>query len=162
MRRLILAAALVGCLNLPPQTFSAGKVWTFPLVDPLRDAKLLTAMMVDGRGPFLVVLDPETAQTTVDRDIVSDSWGEKVKPTVELSNVVLGDLTVATLTAAVADREGKLDDQGRRIFGVVGRDVLTESLAFGFDRDRGIAWLSRVSEIDVGAAAPLPFRVDHD
>ncbi len=160
--RSLLAALLVGCFNLPPDSFSAGKVWTFPLVDPLRDSKLMTTMMVDGRGPFLVALDPEAKQTTVDREVVSDNWGEKVKSPADLSNVVIGDLTVATLQVLVDDRDGKLDAEGRRVFGVIGRDVLTGALAFGFDRDRGIAWLSRTGEVESSHATPLHFRVDHD
>jgi hypothetical protein len=156
--RVAVVAVLVGCAYATPQTFSAGRQWTFPLVDPLRDSKLVTTMLVDGRGPFLVVLDPEARQTLVDREVVTDNWGERVKAPVDLNNIVLGELTVATLSVGVNDRDGKFDIEGRRIAGVIGRDVLADSLGFGFDRDRGVAWLAR--EVAPGNGTPLHFRDD--
>jgi hypothetical protein len=38
-------------------------------------------------------------------------------------------------------RRGTFDREGRRIMGLLGRDVLADSLVFGFDRDHGIAEL---------------------
>jgi hypothetical protein len=164
MRRLAHPAALalfgcvlasLTCVYAPPVSFSQGTQWTFPLVDPLRGGKLVTPLMVDGRGPFLVALDPAAKQTIVDREVVSDNWGEKVKPQVELANLVLGDLTISSLTVAVSTVDGKLDTDKRRIFGVIGADVLTDELVFGVDRGRGIAWLSRVDAMQVVGATPI-------
>jgi hypothetical protein len=165
MRPRLPALALLGCVvagltcvYAPPVSFSQGKRWTFPLVDPLRGGKLLTPVMVDGRGPFLVALDPAAKQTTVDREVVSDNWGEKLKPQVELANVVLGDLTINPLEVAVSTVDGKLDTDNRRIFGVIGADVLTDELVFGFDRGSGIAWLSRFDALDNVRATRIDMR----
>jgi hypothetical protein len=46
---------------------------------------------------------------------------------------------------------GFYDTEGRHLSGVIGRDVLADSLVFGFDRDQGIATLSTVK-----AFAPPP------
>jgi hypothetical protein len=52
------------------------------------------------------------------------------------------------------------DVAGRRIHGVLGRDVLADSLAFGFDRDRGLGHLvvQQSFRAPPGAAA-LPYAV---
>nr|HEX4315704.1 hypothetical protein [Kofleriaceae bacterium] len=160
--RPLVLALLAGCIYVPPASFSSGSRWTFPLVDPLRDSKLIVPVTVDGRGPYLFALDPDAKQTTVDRDVITDNWGEPLKPTVDLANLVIGDLTVSELLGvAVADKNGKLDSDGRHIAGVIGRDVITDQLAFGFDRERGIAWLQRFDEFKPGAALPLKYDSQH-
>src|SRR5258706_1732121 len=48
--------------------------------------------------------------------------------------------TVRTTVLVVGDHA--YDSDGRRIHGVLGRDVIAESLVFGFDRDLGVITLS--------------------
>src|SRR5262249_39160739 len=48
---------------------------------------------------------------------------------------------VLSLTTVEVSRTHAFDTDRRRIYGVIGRDVIADSLVFGFDRDRGIAWL---------------------
>lgn len=161
MRRLAIMV-MAGCVYAPPQSFSSGTRWTFPLVDPLRDGKLLVPVTVDGRGPYLFAIDPEAAQTALDREVVTDNWGQPLDPKITVANVVIGTLTISELDGVVVDdKNGKFDGDGRRVFGVIGRDVLTDQLAFGFDRERGIAWLQRFDDFHAGSALPLRYEDAH-
>ncbi len=148
------ASLLGACAIGSPPGFSEGSTWTFPLVDPLADGKLLTPVWVDGKGPFLFAIDPETRVSVVDGEVFARA-GIPLKPAarvrdqndtthptfgISLPNVKIGDLQISLLYAVTWGRN-MFDADGRRIYGVIGRDVIADSLVFGFDRERGIAWL---------------------
>jgi hypothetical protein len=139
----------------PPQGFSTGDRWTFPLVDPLEDDVLVTPVTIDGYGPYLFALDPDAPISAVDTQVVSDAQlrtgkgprqideagAQQDRVYAELIGVKLGTLTIARRPAMVVPI-GLYDTNGRHIAGVIGRDVLDESLVFGFNRDQGIAMLA--------------------
>ncbi len=145
---------LGACAIGSPPGFSDGSTWTLPLVDPLADGRLLTPVWVDGKGPFLFVIDPETRVSVVDGEVFARA-GIPLKPAARvqdqtdtthptfgmtLPNVRIGDLHISLLYAVTWGRN-MFDADGRRIYGVLGRDVIADSLVFGVDRERGIAWL---------------------
>jgi hypothetical protein len=114
--------------------------------------------MVRGHGPYLFAIDPDANISAVDKQIVEDfdlrtSAGPKIIDEAEIGQTRLYaellDLRVATL--AVARRDvllfpvGYYDTEGRHISGILGRDVIADSLVFGFDRDQGIATLATTS-----------------
>jgi hypothetical protein len=148
------ALSLTACAFGAPPGFSSGDTWTFPLVEPLQGGRLLTPVYVEGRGPYLFAIDPDAPQTTVDPDVVRNTdfrlWmgprrtdeQDTTHPTfyTRLTNLKVGDLTISLLGVAEADAHA-FDTDGRRIYGILGRDVIADSLVFGFDRDRGVAWL---------------------
>src|SRR5262249_36639729 len=145
MRLVALAVLAIGCVRAAPATFSAGDRWTFTLVDPLDDGRLLVPVVVGG-GLHVFALDPEAPRTIVDRQVVPTDASPACDPTstgsmldsresacpqtrrgavpddsdVELAKLGLGDLTVERLRVHVVAPH-TLDTRERRIAGIIGR-----------------------------------------
>jgi TonB family protein len=150
---LILGSCTVGA----PRGFSAGDHWTFPLVGPLEDGLLITPVRVHGHGPYLFAIDPDASVTAIE-DAVAQEAGlrsgigpKRIDETNTGQNRFYAeviDLEIAGLAIERRDAmvfpAGFYDAEGRHISGIIGRDVLADSLVFGFDRDHGIATLSTV------------------
>lgn len=149
-------AGLVGCGGAgAPSGFSKGDHWTFPLVGPLEDGVLLAPATVKGKGPYLFAIDPDAGISAIDQQIVADaglitsrgptmldeSGAEQMRAYAELLDLQLGTLAVDRRTVMLVP-SGFYDTDVRRVNGVIGRDVLVDTLVFGFDRDQGIAMLS--------------------
>ncbi len=158
---LVVALALgASCVVGAPPGFSPGSQWTFPLVDPLSNGLLVTAVTIKGHGPYLFVIDPEVTTSIIDERVVLDAGlrtdrgystrlrGDDgvLRPrfNAELRDVRIGSLSVEVRRAYVVPHE-TLAGLGRDIRGVLGRKFIEDSLVFGFDRDRGIAWLQTVA-----------------
>jgi len=150
----LLGASLVGCAQGAPPGFSHGSQWSFPLVDPLADGKLVTSVYLDGRGPYLFAIDPDAPISTVDREALPPAFpyryrtrmldeSDTSRPVSDATvrEIKLGELTISQRQFIVS-LDHTFDADGRRIYGILGRDVIEDSLVFGFDRDRGIGWLS--------------------
>jgi hypothetical protein len=149
-----LALPLTACAFGAPPGFSKGDTWTLPLVEPEQGSRLLTQVTIEGRGPYVFAIDPDTPITTVDADVLRDTdfriWQgprsldeqDTTHPTfyTRVTHLKTGDLTISLLLVARAEPHA-FDGDGQRVYGVLGRDVFADSLVFGFDRDRGIAWL---------------------
>ncbi|HEX4449533.1 MAG TPA: aspartyl protease family protein [Kofleriaceae bacterium] len=167
---LAIAIAGVGtsCAIGAPPGFSDGTRWTFPLIDPLDDGLLVTPVYVKGQGPFLFAIDPDAnvtvidervaiaAHLMIDRGYSTRLWGEdgerRIRFNAELRDLQVGNLYVETRRAVVVPHE-TLSASGRPIMGVLGRNVIADSLVFGFDRDRGVAWLQVASTFTPPAGA---------
>ncbi len=150
------AVAASSCVIGAPPGFSSGSRWTFPLVAPLDNGLLVTPVWIKGKGPYLFAIDPEANVSIIDERIVIDAGlvidkgfstrlrgddGERrVRFNAEVRDIQLGNLTIESRRAIVVPHE-TLVAAGRDIRGVLGRNVLADSLVFGFDRDRGIGWL---------------------
>lgn len=149
-------ALAAGCAFGAPPGFSPGNQWTMPLVEPLADGRLVVPVTVHGHGPFLFVLDRDQERTVVDPEVVT-ACGVRAAAVsrlidyndrghaafvAELTDFEVGTLTLSLAHVAVTAKPNLFDSDGRRIFGVLGRDIIADSLVFGFDRDKGIAWLS--------------------
>jgi hypothetical protein len=152
--RAALLVLATGCALGAPPGFSSGDTWTFPLVDPLADGRLLVPVMVHGQGPYLFIVDRDSP-TIVDPQVVAEA-GVRMRGQIriadhsdtthvafaaELTDVKVGDLAISLVHVVVLPHPNRFDTDGRRIHGILGREVLADSLVFGFDRDRGIAWL---------------------
>jgi hypothetical protein len=137
----MLLALLAGCVVGAPPGFSPGEAWTFPLVDPLAHVPLITPVMIHGKGPFLFILDPD-AETGIDVGVIPHiptvGNGPMYAP---LTDVQIGSLHVDSLPF-IPRTSHAFNTDGRWIAGVIGKEVITSGLVFGFDRDRGIAWLA--------------------
>jgi len=154
MRKIVIVAMLSACATGAPPHFSGGNTWTFPLVDPLADGKLVTPVFIEGKGPYLFAIDPDAPLTVADSELIVGNdfrahpgvraidEHDTTHPTfyLQLTSLRVGDLTVHLDTVRVSSTHA-FDTERRRIFGVLGRDVIADSLVFGFDRERGIAWL---------------------
>ena len=170
------ALSLTACAFGAPPGFSQGDTWTFPLVEPQNGGRLLTPVTIEGKGPYLFAIDPDAPQTTVDPDVLVNTefrvWQgprrldeqDTTHPTfyTRITHLQAGDLTVSLLLVAEAEAHA-FDSDGRRIYGILGRDVIADSLVFGFDRDKGIAWLQTQEAFHppVGAQT-VEFRKVHD
>ncbi|HET9991695.1 MAG TPA: retropepsin-like aspartic protease [Kofleriaceae bacterium] len=173
----MLAVSAVGCTGLAaPSGFSAGDSWTAPMVGPLEDGLLLVPVFINGKGPYLFAIDTDASVSVVSHHVVGDAKldiveGPKLddetdhqreRSYAEVLGFELGTLTVERVTAeVVADHVFDLD--GRTIDGLIGRDVIMDSLAFEFDRDRGTITLMTAKAYPRAAAAftapPLAFKV---
>jgi TonB family protein len=148
---------VAGCTVGAPPGFSTGDRWTFPLVGPLEDGLLVTPVSVRGHGPYLFAFDPDASITAIDKQVVDDaelrtSAGPHIVDETDTGQIrflaELLDLRVANLTIDRRDvmvfPVGLYDTEDRHLSGILSRDVLADSLVFGFDRDQGIASLSTI------------------
>ena len=150
----VLGVVCLGCAIGAPPGFSAGDLWTFPLVDPLDDGKLLTPLYIEGKGPFLCAIDPDAPTSVIDSELIA-RFGFVARPGPRFvdehdtshptfyataTNLRIGDLSLSQRNVVVG-ANGSFNSKRRRIYGVIGRDIIVDSLVFGFDRERGIAWL---------------------
>ena len=177
-----LAALVVGagagagaCTSGAPPGFSGGEgnLWSFPLVGPLEDGLLLTPVTLNAHGPYLFLIDPDAPISIVDAELVKlaglrpvpgperldETDTQRPRAYAELLGLEVGTLIVERREVMVVPRHA-YDVAGRRIHGVLGRDVLADSLAFGFDRDRGLGHLvsQQAFRAPAGAVA-LPYAV---
>ncbi|HEX3764218.1 MAG TPA: aspartyl protease family protein [Kofleriaceae bacterium] len=154
-----MAAALGGCAGSgAPAGFSKGDHWTFPLVGPLEDGVLIAPATVHGKGPYLFVIDPDANVSSIDQLVATEAQltrsqgptfldeagAEQMRQFAELIDLQLGTLAVERRTVMLVPPDF-YNTEGRRVNGVIGRDVLGDALVFGFDRDQGIAMLSTVA-----------------
>ncbi len=151
-----LAAASGSCAVGAPPGFSDGDLWTFPLVAPLEDDLLLVPVYVQDRPePLLFMIDPDSRQSSIDNALQSElkpysvqapeevtEKDEKVPIFVaEIMKIKVGDLEVRNLKMRVHNA-GTFYSGGRVVRGILGRDVIADSLIFAADRDRGVAYLA--------------------
>jgi hypothetical protein len=146
---------LAGCGGAAPSGFSKGDHWTLPLVGPLEDGVLLTPVTIRGKGPYLFWIDPDANISAIDQQIVEeaglltgngparfDETGtEQKRGYAELVELKVGDLAIDRRQVMLV-QSNFYNVEGRRVNGVLGRDVLAGSLVFGLDRDQGIATLA--------------------
>ncbi len=151
-----LAAALAtACASGAPAWFSSGDAWVLPLVGPLEQGVLITPVTIGGRGPYLFLIDPDAPATSIDASVAAElglyvARGRRAlderdtsHPTqaVEIPALTVGNLTVRN-QAVLVHRDRTFATDGRDVRGVLGRNVIADSLIFGFDRDAGIAFLA--------------------
>jgi len=163
----ILAA---GCTTGVPGGFSKGDHWTFPLVGPLEDGLLMTPVSVRGHGPYLFAIDPDANLTVIDQQVVDEAGltmgrgpsridetaSEQMRGYAELLDLKVGDLAISRRQVMLVPT-GFYNTDGRRLNGVLGRDILADSLVFGFDRDQGIATLA-MSKVFVAAPDAIAIK----
>lgn len=175
--RPILAAAvsalLCACAGGAPPGFSAGDTWVFPLVGPLEGSFLVTPVTVGGKGPYLFLIDPDASASSIDERLAKElglytALGPRLidesdtsRPTkvAELPALTVGTLTVKNRVVTL-HRDGAYAVDGRDVRGVLGRDVIADSLVFGFDRDAGMAFLA-TRETFTPPAQALRIGYDH-
>ena len=157
---MVLAAlAVSACTSGAPPGFSGGQGdrWTFPLVGPVEDDVLLAPVSIAGRGPFLFAIDPDANVSIIDEAVVrkldlrigkgparlDETDTQQTRFYAEILQLELGSLVV-TQQQMMVSGTSSFDMNGRRIMGVIGRDILADSLVFGFDREHGLGYLTTV------------------
>lgn len=153
------AAALASgsCVVGAPPGFSKGDAWKFPLVGSLENSALVTPVWVNDKGPYLFLIDPDSPGSSLDEGIVAevkpytkmdanryDDEQDTTHPMrlAEISKIRIGaELTVEHHDFWVVPQD-VFNVDGRKIRGVIGHDMISDSMAFGFDRDAGFAYLA--------------------
>jgi hypothetical protein len=166
----VAAAPLLGsCAIGAPPGFSEGDRWVIPLIGPLEDGLLLVPALVNDKGPYVFAIDPDAHVSIIDRQVVDEAkprTGEGPKMLdetdtqqnrfyAEILSWQIGTLTVQGPKPAQIVNKGTFDADGRRIHGLIGRDIIADSLAFGFDRDAGVVTLSTQKGFAAPAGATL-------
>lgn len=150
------AALLSGCAAGAPPGFSEGDSWTIPLIGPLEDGLLLVPALINGKGPYVFAIDTDAHVSIVDQELVKETGaraGEgprlldesdtgRPRFYAEILEMQLGTLVVKGPKPAQMVAAGTFDAGGRRIHGVLGRDIIADSLVFTFDRDAGAVTLA--------------------
>ncbi|MBA3464202.1 MAG: hypothetical protein H0T46_29880 [Deltaproteobacteria bacterium] len=163
------------CTSGPPPGFvgGTGEQWSIPLVGSLEHSLLLVPVTIDSKGPYLFAIDPDANITAVDEQIVKEGKfrtfqgphlldetdTQQIRFYAELSGIEMGSLIIERRNVMIVKRH-TYDRQGRRIMGILGRDVLADSLVFGFDRDQALVHLLTVKAFKppVGAIR-IPFQL---
>lgn len=165
-RLALLLLALGACAVGAPPGFSDGNSWTIPLIGPYEDGLLLVPALVNTKGPYLFAIDPDAHVSIVDEDVVADTKArigegprlldesdtQRNKFYAEILAWELGSLTVKQKPAQIVPK-GTFDQMGRRIHGVIGRDIIADSIVFSFDREHGVVTLSTQKAFSAPAGA---------
>lgn len=150
------ALVAAGCAVGKPVGFGKGESWSIPVVGALDDAHFVTAVMIQGRGPYLFVINPRS-KSLIHRDLAKelnlyvyrtddgltdshDHVYQEITDHAEILQLSVGDLTVDKRTFMVRDALATF--RGQPILGTLGGDVFAESLVWTFDRDRQMVYLS--------------------
>jgi hypothetical protein len=151
-----LGAALGGCSRAgggPPPGFGPGAQWAIPILGALGDSTPLTAVTIDGKGPYLFAVDVN-APSAVDPRLARElglgpppaAQGEQATPAaaaatprVTIPRITLGNLTVAPARFEV--RDVRATHHGRPVQGSIGREILHPTLLWTLDRDRQSLYL---------------------
>ncbi len=151
---LLLSVGLSGCVVGAPPGFSDGDLWSVPLVAPLENDLLLVPVSLNGEGPFLFMVDPDSPESSVEAslqaslDLYARRSGQRQTEDDHLTHIIIaevkkmsiGDLNIRNMRVRVHD-DGTYWSGDRRVRGVLGRDVIADSLAFKFDRDQGMMYI---------------------
>ncbi len=157
---LVLCLSLSGCVVGAPPGFSDGDLWSVPLVAPLENDLLLVPVSLNGEGPFLFMVDPDSPESSVEAslqaslDLYARRSGQRLTEDDHLTQIIIaevkkmsiGDLSIRNMRVRVHD-DGTYWSGDRRVRGILGRDVIADSLAFKFDRDQGMMYIGTQGHI---------------
>jgi hypothetical protein len=131
---------LVSCVSRPLH-IASGQSWTLPLVAPLENGELVVAATIEGKGPFLFIIDP-TGFSYLDGRVGEvleltsrGPVGRRIPPVYEVNDWRSGDLHMTSLDLVRTPAMRTL--AGRPIAGVIGREFLSNFLVYDVDRDAG-------------------------
>jgi hypothetical protein len=175
-KRPLLAALVLlstsACVVGAPPGFSSGDLWTVPLVAPLENDLLLVPVSINDEGPFLFMVDPDSPTSSIESSLqagmklfASRSVTQAQTEDDHLVSLVFAEvrkLTVGTLS--IRNMKLRVHDDatfwsgGRRVRGILGRDVISDSLIYSFDRDRGKMYIATQGNLKLPEGSmPLSF-----
>ncbi len=155
------------CVVGAPPGFSSGDLWTVPLVAPLENGQFLVPVSIQGEGPYLFLVDPDAPESSIN---VSIANGLKLRPSrgttamrgdrpteedhiVRVGSVQVRKMTIGTLSVRRMEIRIHRDNSywvgGRRVDGVLGRDIISDSLIYHFDRDQGMLYIATQGNLKV-------------
>lgn len=160
------------CVVGAPPGFSSGDLWTVPLVAPLENDLLLVPVSINGEGPFLFMVDPDSPTSSIESSLQSGMKLYATRAATQAQNeddhlvrVVLAEVRKMTIgTLSIRNMKVRVHDDatfwsgGRRVRGILGRDVISDSLIYSFDRDRGKMYIATQGNLKTPEGAlPLSF-----
>jgi hypothetical protein len=148
-----------------------GDRWSFPLVGPLENGLLVTPVTVGQYGPYLFAIDPDASISVVDGELVKETQlrtfngphrldeadTQQARIYAEIVGLELGSLIIERLDVIIV-KTSTYDFAGRRIHGLIGKDVLADSLVFGFDREQGLGHLVTKGSFKPPAGIVVPYQ----
>jgi hypothetical protein len=161
------ALALLGaCAMGTPPGFSDGDSWSAPLVGPLENSAILVPVRINGAGPYLFMVDPDSPVSSVDAAIMSEldlynrlgGYAPSEADVMvnmrgaEVRTISVGNLTVSNRRVRVHD-VGAFMVNGRLVRGLLGRDVIADSLVLAIDRDKGLLHIATQGHLEPPAGA---------
>lgn len=169
MLRLVALAAVVACSGT--QSGTTGKsdsLWELPLIGPLEEGPLLTAVTINTYGPYVFVIDLDSPISAIDTEAarlaklvaapgplrLDEAGTPQQRPYTALQALEIGSLIIDQRDAIIV-RANSFDSAGRRIHGLLGRDVLGNASVFGIDRDRGVVVLVEAASFKRPAGAAI-------
>lgn len=167
----IVPALAAACVVGAPPGFSSGDRWSAPLAAPLEGGPALVPVSINGKGPFLFMIDPDSDVSSIEEriaaaldlytvqagDVADESDTMRTVRTAEVREITVGTLKVANRVVRL-HRNGSFGFNGRPIDGLLGRDVVSDSLILHIDRDRGQMILATQGHLDPppdAVSAPL-------
>ncbi len=175
-KRPFLAALILlstsACVVGAPPGFSSGDLWTVPLVAPLENDLLLVPVSINGEGPFLFMIDPDSPTSSIESSLqagmklyASRSASQVQTEEDHLVRIIFAQVNKLTVgTLSVRNMRLRVHDDatfwsgGRRVRGILGRDVISDSLIYSFDRDRGKMYIGTQGNLKTPEGSmPLSF-----
>lgn len=146
-----ITSTLSSCAVGSPPGFSEGNLWSAPIVNPLENGLLIVPVMFKDKGPYLFSVDLDSQFSSIDRGIAAevslrggfngtlpDERDRKVPVYyAEVESITVGNLTVRNKALHV-HKMGTFWNEGREIRGLLGKDILADSLISQFNRDDGL------------------------
>ncbi|MCP4443840.1 MAG: hypothetical protein GY811_00660 [Myxococcales bacterium] len=164
----LVASSSSGCVVGAPPGFSDGDLWSVPLVAPLEDDLLLVPVSIHGEGPFLFMIDPDSPESSIEASLqasldlyVSRTATERQTEDDHMSRIIIaevkkmtiGDLKIRNMKVRVHD-DGVYWSGNRRVRGILGRDVISDSLVYQFNRDKGMMYIGTQGNLKPPEDAP--------
>jgi len=154
------AIGVASCTVGSPPGFSGGESWTLPLIGPLEDGLLLVPGYVNNGGPYVFLIDPDAHVSIVDDEVVKQTGAhtgegphlldendtQQARFFAEILEWDFRTLKVKGPKPAQLVPAHTFDADGRRIHGVIGRDIIADTLVFSFNRDQGVVTLSTLKQ----------------
>ncbi len=162
-----LGLGLAACGAAPPLGYTGNRTqWTVPLVHP-EQRELVVSATVQGKGPYLFVIDPDAARSVIDDrvarqlDLYSDNHYVRVVNQLDVSmprkfyevlKLDAGDLHIRNVKMLNAPA-GSLRAGGQVVQGILGSDLVSRTIVVGVDRDAGLLNLALTGHQEVREAS---------
>jgi hypothetical protein len=145
--------ALAACVVGGPVSYSSGVRWTLPMVAPLEDREVAVLATLDGHGPYLFLVDPDSEITVVDQGVAESLglyWSGYARVLTQEDHTVprrvyelqswrSGDLEIRN-SVATSVPAGSLSFRGQPVAGILG--MVSPIIVIDVDRDRGVVKLA--------------------
>jgi hypothetical protein len=151
----LFASLTAACTATPVFYAGGGSRWTLPLVTPLDDAEPMIPALINDKGPYVFVVDPDAFESVIDQGVAESldlylhpryeylndqSYHRQPRRTYEVLSFASGDLHIVHVGMRGAPA-GSLTYRGRRVDGILAGNLIPAPIVIDVDRDRGVLQL---------------------